>query len=76
VLLYVSIAYALMTRLDPRHHAGAPVPAAVVGRWTLVLAIVLIATGSFLVRLHFPARSQQILDLHLWQWPSPHWPRA
>lgn len=70
VLLYVSIAYALLPWLDPRRQAEAsPAPAAV-GRWTLLLVIVLIATGSFLVRLQFPARSQQILDLHLWQWPQ------
>jgi hypothetical protein len=29
-----------------------------------------VAVASFLVRLHFPARSTQILDLHLWQWPQ------
>jgi len=29
------------------------------------MAIVL---SSFVVRLQVPARSQQILDLHLWQW--------
>jgi hypothetical protein len=29
-----------------------------------------IAAGSFCVRLWFPARSTQILDLHLWQWPQ------
>jgi hypothetical protein len=70
VLLYVSIAYALLPRLDPRRQAEANPPPAAVGRWTLVLVIALIATGSFLVRLQFPARSQQILDLHLWQWPQ------
>jgi peptidoglycan/LPS O-acetylase OafA/YrhL len=29
-----------------------------------------IAFVSFMVRLAYPARSQQILDLHLWQWPQ------
>jgi hypothetical protein len=70
VLLYVSIAYALWPRLDPRHHAGAPPRQPVIGPQTLALAILLIATASFLVRLKFPARSQQVLDLHLWQWPQ------
>jgi hypothetical protein len=70
VLLYVSIAYACLTRLDPRHQAGTSARPAVVGQWTLALAILLIATGSFLVRLQFPARSQQVFDLHLWQWPQ------
>jgi hypothetical protein len=70
VLLYVSVAYALWTRFDPRHHTGESAPPAVVGRSTLALVILLIAVGSFLIRLQFPARSQQILDLHLWQWPQ------
>lgn len=36
----------------------------------LVAAVVLIAIASFVVRLVFPARSGQPLDLHLWQWPQ------
>ena len=36
----------------------------------LATAVVLIAVSSFVVRLWFPARSGQILDLHLWQWPQ------
>ena len=70
VLLYVSIAYGLWPRLDPRHHGADFANRPAVGPMTLALAILLIATASFLVRLQFPARSQQILDLHLWQWPQ------
>ena len=67
VLLYVSIGYALWPRLDRRRHPDASLRH-VVGPWTLALAILLIAITSFVVRLPFPVQSQQILDLHLWQW--------
>jgi pimeloyl-ACP methyl ester carboxylesterase/nucleotide-binding universal stress UspA family protein len=33
-------------------------------------AVVLIVLSSFVVRLWFPARSGQVGDLHLWQWPQ------
>jgi hypothetical protein len=33
-------------------------------------AVALIALSSFVVRLWFPARSGQVGDLHLWQWPQ------
>ena len=65
VLLYVSLGYALWhsLRLGPRlrlqlrgHH--------------LLWCGTAIAVVSFVVRLWFPARSQQVLDLHLWQWPQ------
>jgi hypothetical protein len=36
----------------------------------LFLAAGAIALASFVVRLQFAARSQQIFDLHLWQWPQ------
>lgn len=36
----------------------------------LVIAVVLVALASFLVRLWWPARSGQVADLHLWQWPQ------
>ena len=39
-------------------------------RITLVMAVVAITVVSFVIRLWFPARSQQILDLHVWQWPQ------
>src|SRR5215204_2035186 len=29
-----------------------------------------LSAASFIIRLWFPARSQQILDLHVWQWPQ------
>lgn len=38
--------------------------------WHLAAAVVLIALTSFVVRIWFSARSGQILDLHLWQWPQ------
>jgi len=37
---------------------------------TVVLAAAAIAVSSFVVRLWFPARSGQVGDLHLWQWPQ------
>jgi hypothetical protein len=68
VLLYVSIGYALWPSVGTRRTDGSK--RRVVGPWTLTLGIVLIAVTTFLVRLEFPARSQQVLDLHLWQWPQ------
>ena len=70
VLLYISIAYALWARFGVRHAGWSPSRPPVIGPRTLVLMILLIAGTSFLVRLWFPARSQQVLDLHLWQWPQ------
>jgi hypothetical protein len=65
VLLYVSVGYALWAWKRP---SRSPL------RWTsgryLATAGLGIALASFLVRLEFPARSQQLLDLHLWQWPQ------
>jgi hypothetical protein len=66
VLMYVSLGYALWrwTRWSPRFRM----------RTTqgidLFLAAAVITVASFVVRMQFPARSQQILDLHLWQWPQ------
>ena len=34
------------------------------------MTAVVIAATSFVIRMWYPARSQQILDLHLWQWPQ------
>jgi Acyltransferase family len=67
VLLLYSVAFALSRRLlrDPRHQSGRPLTAA-----HLAGVVVLIAVCSFVVRLWFPARSSQIGDLHLWQWPQ------
>jgi fucose 4-O-acetylase-like acetyltransferase len=36
----------------------------------LVVAVAAVTVCSFVVRLGFPARSGQIGDLHLWQWPA------
>jgi Acyltransferase family len=66
VLMYVSLGYALWrwTRWSPwfrmRTTQGID----------LFLAAAVITVASFVVRMQFPARSQQILDLHLWQWPQ------
>jgi fucose 4-O-acetylase-like acetyltransferase len=63
ILLYVSLFHALLAwrgygrELEPR-------------TTSLVLTAGCIAAASFAVRLWFPARSQQILDLHVWQWPQ------
>jgi peptidoglycan/LPS O-acetylase OafA/YrhL len=73
VLLYVSLGYAAwswaaMRRRGRRGWSGAE-PAPVRGRHLVALAAG-VALTSFVVRLWFPARSTQILDLHLWQWPQ------
>lgn len=66
VLLYTSLGYALWHWLGWGRRLT---PNPVRGRH-LVLLAGLIAIVSFVVRLEFPARSKQILDLHLWQWPE------
>jgi hypothetical protein len=67
VLLLYSVAFALWRQLVgvPRHRPDRPLTGV-----HLAAAIVLIAVSSFVVRLWFPARSGQIGDLHLWQWPQ------
>jgi hypothetical protein len=62
ILLYVSIAHALWTWSG--YGRGLRLPA------SLILTAACIAATSFAVRLWSPARSQQILDLHVWQWPQ------
>jgi len=66
VLLIYSLAFA-----GWRWAAGPPRPP---GRSLtgahLAVAVGLVAGSSFLVRLVFPARSSQVGDLHLWQWPQ------
>jgi Acyltransferase family len=66
VLLLYSLAFA-----GWRWAAGRPRPAgrALTGTH-LAVAVLLVGGSSFLVRLAFPARSGQIGDLHLWQWPQ------
>lgn len=64
ILLYASLAHALVIWIGQnRIHRRAPA-------LTLVVAVVAITVASFAIRLSFPARSQQILDLHVWQWPQ------
>jgi hypothetical protein len=65
VLMLFSVVFALSRPLGAhrRHHR----PLTVAG---LAGAVVLIALSSFVVRLWFPARSGQVGDLHLWQWPQ------
>jgi hypothetical protein len=79
VLLYVSVGYGLWAwKRPPRprglggssggdEHSSQLRP---IGGGHLLMTGVGIALASFLVRLEFPARSQQVLDLHLWQWPQ------
>lgn len=67
VLLLYSTALALWRRARPcagRRPSGPMTGAHLAG------AIAVIALSSFVVRLWFPARSGQIADLHLWQWPQ------
>jgi hypothetical protein len=63
ILLYVSVFHALWSW---RGYGGELQPRAI----NLVLTGACIAAASFAVRLWFPARSQQVLDLHVWQWPQ------
>jgi hypothetical protein len=64
VLFYVSVGYALWTwRGWGRRLHGTTVHGV-----HLIAAAATIRATSFLVRLPFPARSQQVLDLHLWWW--------
>jgi hypothetical protein len=67
VLLLFSLGFVLWRQLRraDRQRPGRPLPAACLGA-----AIAAIALSSFVVRLWFPARSGQIGDLHLWQWPQ------
>jgi peptidoglycan/LPS O-acetylase OafA/YrhL len=64
ILLYVSLAHALLSWTVQRHDFRPRVAL------TLVTAALAIAAASFIIRLWFPARSQQVLDLHVWQWPQ------
>ena len=65
VLLIFSVGYAVWRTADPADpDASAP------GAGQLVWWALAIAVTSFLIRLVFPAKSGQIFDLHLWQWPQ------
>jgi hypothetical protein len=63
ILLYASVVHALITWRGQRYGVR---PRAI----TLVMTAVVIAATSFVVRMWYPARSQQVLDLHVWQWPQ------
>jgi peptidoglycan/LPS O-acetylase OafA/YrhL len=65
VLLVVSLGYALWHALRLGQRLRLPLRG-----HHLLWCGVAIAIASFVVRLWFPARSQQILDLHLWEWPQ------
>ncbi|MFC5235907.1 acyltransferase [Pseudonocardia zijingensis] len=66
VLMLFSLVFALSRALVPDRRPRTR-PLDVAG---LTAAVVLIAVTSFAVRLWFPARSGQVGDLHLWQWPQ------
>jgi hypothetical protein len=63
ILLYVSVVHAFLVWIGKPHSVSRH-------RATLLLTAVAVALASFVVRMWFPARSQQILDLHIWQWPQ------
>lgn len=67
VLLVYSVAFVLWHRLVGDRHRSRRQP--LTGAHLAVVVVVIAAT-SFVVRLWFPARSGQIGDLHLWQWPQ------
>jgi hypothetical protein len=66
VLMYLSLCYALVAWLGHGRHGSTRL---IKGSHLLAMGVA-IAAVSFVVRLRYPARSQQILDLHLWQWPQ------
>jgi hypothetical protein len=70
VLLYISLGYAAWCWLAARlGRTPDPAPVPLRGGQLVALAAA-VAVGSFVVRLWFPARSTQVLDLHVWQWPQ------
>jgi peptidoglycan/LPS O-acetylase OafA/YrhL len=69
VLLYVSLGYAVWSWATSRWAKPSHPRWALRGTHLVALAAG-VAVASFLLRLRFPARSTQILDLHLWQWPQ------
>ncbi|MDY7085021.1 MAG: acyltransferase [Actinomycetota bacterium] len=70
VLLYVSLGYAAWGWAAARPGRRPSGPRAPLHGRHLVAVAGAITLASFVVRLWFPARSTQILDLHLWQWPQ------
>jgi len=68
VLLIFSLAYAAGVQAR-RHRPARRTLGELTGRHLLVLAVV-VATGTFLVRLVFPFGSESFTDLNLWEWPA------
>lgn len=72
MLMYVSLGYAIwvwaVERYRPRPRPRRPLRE-LAGRHLVALGVAM-TLGAFVVRLWFPARSKQILDLHVWQWPQ------
>jgi hypothetical protein len=70
VLLIFSLGYAAWRRLSRgSDHRPDREMVPLRGRHLAALTVTVAAT-TFVVRLWFPARSTQVLDLHLWQWPQ------
>jgi pimeloyl-ACP methyl ester carboxylesterase len=66
VLLVYSVAFApCLRRAQSRGESWRELSGA-----HLAVVAALVAAASFVVRLWFPARSGQVADLHLWQWPQ------
>ena len=70
VLLFVSLGYAAWRWTAVRAGWRPPWQLSPLRGEHLIALAVGVAVASFVVRLWFPARSTQILDLHLWQWPQ------
>ena len=67
VLLFYSLAFVAWRRIRPPQAAASE--AELRGR-TLGLLAVAVGLATFLVRLSFPADSNQALNMHLWGWPE------
>lgn len=65
VLLLFSLACAVARTVIVR-----PGPVTPLTGWHLVATAAGIAVVTYVVRLWFPARSGQVGDLHIWQWPQ------
>ena len=66
VLLIFTLCYAAWRRMRPASGSRSEA----LRMRHLIVAAVLIAGLTFVIRLGFPVGSQQPLELHLWQWPQ------